>query len=113
MRNKSNNTTMATIQERAERFASNFPRCEQSLARECYIRGSYDQKEIDDKEAEQIKDELDVLQMQYLSQVSLWKSRYKEMLDKSCEWIKNNACVGLMDEEVDDFIEDFRKAMIE
>lgn len=32
-------------------------------------------------------------------------------IEKACEWLKNNAVIGLMNEEVDDFIEDFREAM--
>lgn len=41
-----------------------------------------------DEEKEQLKDELDALNMRYLSQVSLWKSRYnnlKEFLSKSVD----------------------------
>ena len=34
-------------------------------------------------------------------------------IEKACEWIKDNAVVGLANKEVYDFIDDFRKAMNE
>lgn len=38
---------------------------------------------------------------------------YEEAVERACEWIKDNAVIGLMTEEVDDFIDDFKKAMEE
>lgn len=34
-------------------------------------------------------------------------------IDKACEWLRNNAVICLMNEEVEDFVEDFYKAMEE
>lgn len=34
-------------------------------------------------------------------------------IEKACEWIRNNAVIGLIEEEVDDFINEFKKAMEE
>lgn len=35
----------------------------------------------------------------------------KEMIEKSCKWLKRNTPIGLMEEELSDFFEDFKIAM--
>lgn len=68
-------------------------------------------EEENSKENERLKDELDALNMRYLSQVSLWKSRYKECVDKACkvleELLPNNGNIW----SVEAFIKSFRRAM--
>ena len=50
---------MATIEERAEIFASIYSRSEQHFAEKCYIQGTVEQREIDiEKACEWLKREL-------------------------------------------------------
>lgn len=60
------------------------------------------------EEIEQLKDELDALNMRYLSQVSLYKSLYQGLVDKACEWIMTTPMYA---KQPSSLVEEFRKAM--
>lgn len=52
---------------------------------DCFVKGAVYAYNKMNEEIEQLKDELDGLYMRYLSQVSLWKSRYEELKNKTDE----------------------------
>ena len=62
-------------------------------------------KEIDDWEiAEDVQDAFE--------QGALWADR--TMIDKACEWLEEQSCCGYIEDiDVNEFVEQFRKAMEE
>lgn len=61
-----------------------------------YTEVATEQKRIDDRE---MSDALFIQRQMFV--------------EKACEWLRNNAVICLMNEEVEDFVDDFRKAMEE
>lgn len=74
---------MKSIDERAEEFASVYPKKYQHFAEECYIMGATDQKSIDDEEYR--KD------MRYIG------VKREELIDKAKKAFCKSTCKGYQD----------------
>ena len=128
---------MKTIEERAKEYGSKkgdislSPIYNEALARiyeEAYIAGATEQKEID--EEIRLKKCDDITQAEYDREVAFadWHQQNgkgtptysdaiewarKKVIDKACEWIKENIEGGVHPQSAYGFVEKFRKAMEE
>lgn len=91
-----------TIDERADKkyFARHYAPTKKLMELyqnryDAYIEGANEQKEIDQKEIEELQDRLDCLHMTHISQVGLWKSRYKHALKTVDEFWREEILTSL------------------
>ena len=106
---------MKSIEERAKevgtlyQLRSDYPYDKRSIMAG-YIKGSTDQKAIDDSELSKLKsvwgNETQVNRRCYIK-------GYQDAVEKACKWIKENVECGVHPQSAYGFVDRFRKAMLE